>query len=265
MKAVSSPVRNLVDEHPAKQWYTQIKQLKMTYPINVTIGYLNVCHIRNKFERLVSMINGNIDVLCFAETKLDSSFPITNFIIPGYSTPYRLDGPKVKEASGGLLIYVKEDIPTKLLNKRFRLPTDFQAIPLELNFKKSKWLLISIYRPETYKKNEFIEALSKLIDTYSDYENLIIVGDFNMEAKDAIMQQLILSYDLYSIIKKPTCLKNKNGRCIDLILTNKKYSFMNSLALENAESDHHAMIYSMLKLTYVKVPPKKITYPCFNT
>ena len=40
---------------------------------------------------------------------------------------------------------------------------------------------------------------------------------------------------------------------------------MNSLALENAESDHHAMIYSMLKLTYVKVPPKKITYPCFKT
>ena len=40
---------------------------------------------------------------------------------------------------------------------------------------------------------------------------------------------------------------------------------MNSVALENAESDHHAMIYSILKLTYVKVPPKKITYPCFKT
>ena len=246
-----------IDKLPENPWHQLLKQLKLKHPSNVTFGYLNICHIANKFERLINLINNNIDVLCIAETKLDSSFPINQFIIPGYSAPFRLDGPKIKEASGGLLVYINQNIPSKLLNK-FKLADNFQALPIELNLMKSKWLLVPIYRPETYKKKEFIIDLLKLIDIYSDtYDNILILGDFNMEASDVEMQKLIQSYDLYSMIKKPTCFKSRYGRCIDLMLTSKKYSFMNSLVLENGESDCHAMIYSMLKSTFIKL--KRLT------
>ena len=56
------------------------------------------------------MIDQNIDIVCIAETKLDSSFPKTNFLIPGYSTPFRLD---VSSNSGGLLVFIKDNLPSK--------------------------------------------------------------------------------------------------------------------------------------------------------
>ena len=44
------------------------------------------------------MIDQNIDIICLGETKLDDSFPASNFLIPGYTSPYRLD---VDSKSGG--------------------------------------------------------------------------------------------------------------------------------------------------------------------
>ena len=46
------------------------------------------------------------------ETKTDAGFPIGQFLFNGYSTPFRLD----RNAHGeGILLYVREDIPSKLL------------------------------------------------------------------------------------------------------------------------------------------------------
>ena len=40
--------------------------------------------------------------------------------------------------------------------------------------------------------------------------------------------------------------------CIDLLLTNQKYSFENTNAFETGLSDHHLLIYSMLKTSFQK-------------
>ena len=84
------------------------------------------------------MTEENIDILCIAETKLDSSYPTSQFYIPGYAAPFRLDGPKLKEASGGLLVYVKEDIPAKVLNKNWNVPNNTKLLHIEVNFRKCK-------------------------------------------------------------------------------------------------------------------------------
>ena len=47
--------------------------------------------IRNKFEFLAMQVKGKIDILMISETKIDESFPKGNFLIEGFSTPYRLD------------------------------------------------------------------------------------------------------------------------------------------------------------------------------
>ena len=47
-----------------------------------------------------------------SETKLDSSFPEGQFLIPDYSAPYRIDRTC---HGGGLMLFVREDIPSKLL------------------------------------------------------------------------------------------------------------------------------------------------------
>ena len=59
------------------------------------------------------------DILIITETKLGDTYPISQFHIDGYSMPYRLD----RNRNGGeVIIYVREDIPCKILeNIYFRM------------------------------------------------------------------------------------------------------------------------------------------------
>ena len=66
------------------------------------------------------------------------------------------------------------------------------------------------------------------------------------------------------MIKNNTCFKGE-GSCIDLILTNRKFSFKNSTSFETGLSDHHHLIYSMLKTTFHKEEPKTLIYRDYKT
>ena len=56
-------------------------------------------------------------------------------------------------------------------------------------------------------------------------------------------------YNLINLIKTITCL-NGTGSYIDLLLANLKYSFKNTNAFETGHSDHHLLIYAMLKTSF---------------
>ena len=77
----------------------------------IIIARLNINSPRNKFENLQEQINGNVDILLISETKLDNSFPNGQFLIKGYSAPYRLD----RGAKGeGIILFIGEYISSKL-------------------------------------------------------------------------------------------------------------------------------------------------------
>ena len=67
-----------------------------------------------------------------SETKLDSSFPESQFLIPDYSAPYRIDRTC---HGGGLMLFVREDIPSKLLLAKNALTEGFY---FEINLRKKK-------------------------------------------------------------------------------------------------------------------------------
>ena len=116
--------------------------------------------ITNKFENLQEIIKQNADVLAVAETKIDASFQSTQIFLEGYRSLYRLD---ISQKSGGLLVYVKATIPFRqlsLLKFQFRI----QALPFELNLRKEKWLVISIYRQLLDLLSQFPEFLTGIID-----------------------------------------------------------------------------------------------------
>ena len=61
-------------------------------------------------------------------------------------------------------------------------------------------------------------------------------------------------------MKEKTCWKSSSGRCIDLIISNRKFSLMNTGTVETGLSDHHLLIYTMLKTTFQKLAPKVVKY-----
>ena len=45
----------------------------------LNIRQLNIFSLRNKFEQLSTMTNGNIDIFIISETKLGETFPVVQF------------------------------------------------------------------------------------------------------------------------------------------------------------------------------------------
>ena len=76
---------------------------------------LNISSLRNKFDSLVDQIKGNVDILVISETKLDESFPVGQFKILGFATPFRRDR---NEFGGGIMVFVREDIPAKQISNQ---------------------------------------------------------------------------------------------------------------------------------------------------
>ena len=80
-----------------------------------------------------------------------------------------------------------------------------------------------------------------------------------MEPNSPILISFMQSLNLLNIIKSNSCFKG-NGTCIDLILTNRKYCFKHYSTFETGLSDHHRLIYFMLKIAVKKEEPKLYKY-----
>ena len=91
-----------------------LREIRIKNVNRVIIGTLNINSLSSKFEQLKLIMGNYIDVLVIQETKLDPSFSDGQFVINGYKKPYRLDR---NRNGGGVIIYVREDIPSKLLDK----------------------------------------------------------------------------------------------------------------------------------------------------
>ena len=131
-----------------------------------------------------------------------------------------------------LLVYVKDHLISRQL-KGLEMPHDIQVLPIELNFRKTKWLLLPSYRPPNCDERYFLDNMERLIDFHSSsIGNLLIFGDMNMEVTETNLQSFIDQQELYSMVKSPTCFKGRAGRCIDLMLTNRKHNFLESQSFE---------------------------------
>ena len=235
--------------------------LRLKYPKNIIISYLNINSIRNKIDDINYLLNGKVDVLTIAESKLDGSFPDGMFLMSGYKKPLRLD---VNDRSGGLLVYINDNIPSKKVCS-FMFPKDIQIISFELNLRKQKWLVISIYRPPKQSLKYFLEYLTRALDFYAKtYDNVLVNGDFNSSPLNPDIKELLDINSLHNMHNLKTCWKGSQGSCIDLFLTSKKYSFQNTGVFETGVSDHHSLIYTMLKSKFVKLPPKRYVYRSYK-
>ena len=91
--------------------------------------------MRNKFDAVGSIFKQKIDILLVSETKIDDTFPLAQFCVEGYSTPYRLDRTC---KGGGLLLYVRDDILLKQTKSKFIENEAFEEFFVEINMRKKK-------------------------------------------------------------------------------------------------------------------------------
>ena len=98
-----------------------------------------------------------------SETKINMPFPTSQFIIQDFAAPFRLDR---TNTGGGILVYVRDDIPSKLLNISY-VSSDTECLAIEINLRKTKWLLICSYNPHKNSISNHLMNLNKIIDRNS--------------------------------------------------------------------------------------------------
>ena len=103
------------------------------------------------------------------------------FRIDEYYCPDEFRRDRTYNSGGGLLIYIKKDVPSKRIRK---LETDdIETIVVEVSIGKQKWGVISIYRNEDVTVENFLHHLSRSLDRLlSTYANIIVIGDININS-----------------------------------------------------------------------------------
>ena len=144
--------------------------------------HLNINSIQNKFDELVDVIHKlKAHIIFIGETKIDSTYPNSQFYIPGYSL-FRKDR---KKGGGGILAFVSAVIPCKRLNFN-RTYKCIEAIALEITVGRKEMILIGMYRPPRALTGSYQLALEDELSHICNWAYLqrgivAVIGDLNLD------------------------------------------------------------------------------------
>ena len=79
------------------------------------------------------------------------------------------------------------------------------------------------------------------------------------------LENVMTTFDLECLTRKPTCFHSSNPTCIDLVFTNKKEIFKNTDVIEVRISDHHNLIVTALKSLLLKENAKTKLYRDYSS
>ena len=133
--------------------------LRTKYNESIVIGHLNVNHIENKFQPFVSLVKYKLDIVLLSETKLDNSYPPSQFVIQGYWNLFSRDG---DAHGGGRLLYVRDDIACKEITS-CTLPDNIECLFIEIKLRNKKYILVGGYNPHKDTAPYFLTRVGKAL------------------------------------------------------------------------------------------------------
>ena len=139
------------DNDPSDDLFPQISNFRKKFSSNFVFVYNNINSYRHKHSSVYDLLcNNRVDFIAIAETKLDESFPNSQFKVQNYEL-YRSD---FTANSGGLLVHIRDDLPHRRLKSLEINSGGFESICIEITIGKSKTVISSIYK-HPYVKNDF--------------------------------------------------------------------------------------------------------------
>ena len=149
------------------------------------------------------------------------------------------------------LFCIRDTYPSKILEKH-SFPKDTECLFMELNFRKCKWLLCGTYHPSSQNNEYYFNYLGKALDTYSNYEKVLVVGNFNTEITEHYIASFLYKHALSNLVKDPSCMK--------LLLTNNSDAFQKTMTAWFGLLDYQKLVLTVLKTSIPRANPRQITY-----
>ena len=235
---------------------------------SLKVAHININSMRHKFLPLSNLLlRSMLDALFLQETKIDESFPDSQFYIPNFKL-YRKD---VNSNIGGIMMYFRSDLGQQ---RRSDLEISecqsgrVEIMAVELILNGEKWLFCSVYKQPKVKDEHIIDILCKIIDKCTaEGLKTILVGDLNIDVSKS--QHCLLNvFDVQgvkNIVKQPTCFKNVNNpSIIDLVISNVSTRLKDVTCIETGLSDFHSMVCFATKMAVKQRKTKTVTYRCYK-
>ena len=181
-----------------------------------------------------------VDIPGIAETKLDDTFTNAQFNIDGY----RLFRKDRNQHGGGLLVYVRADIPCRQIRTLETKSTE--SVTLELQLNKTKCLIVVAYKPPNVTSHACTLDMTNLLDRATrHYSDIWVIGDLNFDLLDRTKSETLRDvcdiYGLDQLIKEPTNTTIHGSSLIDVILTTVPTKTSSSGSTNVGLSDTHNM------------------------
>ena len=112
----------------------------------------------------------------------------------------------------------------------------------------------------------FSELTTSLNQATNKYENIIVMGDLNIDTlkngadTNHYLPDLYDNFSLANLTNSSRCFRTLSGTSIDVFLTNRTRSFHNTAITKTGVSDHHKLITSFFISHFERTPPKLVEY-----
>ena len=198
----------------------------------------------------------NPDVICISETWLSPDTPNEHIVIPSYSV-YRCD----KGRGGGACIYVKDIYTVNLLEPTNERPQGVEDVWVTIQSCKFPTIIVGcMYRhPKAHICTyDYIRDMMHSLSLKN--KAFYILGDFNDDflSNNSKLKHLISNTELTQLITVPTRITQTSSTLLDLIITNRPSSVIQSDTIPCPVADHE-----LITVTLNLEKPKRL--PCVKT
>ena len=246
--------------------FLDLKRFRSKNVKKLIIAGLNINSLRNKFHPVNDILQkGYVDILCISESKLDDSFPKSQFKSHGFHC-FRQDS---TARSGGLIAWVRNDLPCRQRDDIAVNDGEIQSLIIEMRVKKEKWIIVALYRLPNANVKCFCSRLSTMLDKIAqECKMCIVVGDINIDVspRNTVGNELHAVMDIYNlknVVKDPTCFKGTPS-LIDVIMTSNARRVGDVLNFNCGLSDFHNLVATCTKVEVHRSKAGPISYRSFR-
>lgn len=223
--------------------FNEINKNLLSHPLSLI--YMNIRSLRlnfNTFLVSIAKIINKIKIIILVETNISNNENNIYSIKGFYSIFVNREG-----KGGGVAIYIKENLNYSQISLETK---SFESIQTDININNKNISLLSIYRPPDKKVSEFIKELEIIISKINNKQEIIIVGDINIDINKqnkttATYLDMLTSNGMQPMINECTREDpNKNTRtCIDHLFAKCNNTNDNAKIITTTISDHYALFF----------------------
>lgn len=240
--------------------------LNIVFDSNLKIGLYNPGSLGTNHDNIVASFSKHcMDLVAINETWVNSSEDNRAPTIPNYRLRHIPRPSFIANRGGGVGFYVKKGIVArKWAHPVTPLHASVEQMWLTTSVKGKKLVVGTAYRPPRLNVDMFFDALTDSVNASPCCDNLILLGDFNINDNYKLkkFQTFLECLSLNQVVTMPTHFTDTTESLIDVVCTN--LPVKNIIHDAVGRSIGHQLIVCEFKIKRDKIPPSFLIHRPLN-